>query len=171
MYTFANGSIIYYKLERKLSIRMYSLTSLKIYMYVCQGERGINLSVYERFKVCVYVHTYYTITSKKRLQKCTTNLQTLDLSREWDLGRNLAYLSFYILQILFKLAPQILCFPFPTQIFVKQTSQMVSFSQLSSLVYSILPIADKENGTRGVLEISYKGKHLLNLLIGFHRYR
>ena len=48
---------------------------------------------------------------------------------------------------------------------------MGSFSQLSFLVYSIFPISDKENGTRGVLEISYKGKQLLNLLIGLNRYR
>ena len=48
---------------------------------------------------------------------------------------------------------------------------MGSFSQLSFLVYSILPISDKENGTRRVLEISYKGKQLLNLLIGLNRYR
>ena len=38
-------------------------------MYVCQGQRGINLSVYKRFKVCVYVHTYYNITNKKTLGK------------------------------------------------------------------------------------------------------
>ena len=56
-----------FKLERKLSIRMYSLISLK--KYVCQGEGGINLSVYKRFKVCVYVHTYYNIINKKKAGK------------------------------------------------------------------------------------------------------
>ena len=63
-----------FKLERKLSIRMYSLISLKIYMYVCQGQGGINLSVYKRFKVCVYVHTYYNITNKKTLEKMQNKL-------------------------------------------------------------------------------------------------
>ena len=38
-------------------------------MYVCQGEGGINLSVYKRFKVCVYVHTYYNIINKKKAGK------------------------------------------------------------------------------------------------------
>ena len=54
----------------------------------------------------MYIHII-TLQERKGWKKCTTNLQTLDLSREWDLGENLAYLSFYILQILFKLASQI----------------------------------------------------------------
>lgn len=58
-------------------IRVYSLISLEIYMYVCQGEGGINLSVYKRFKVCVYVHTYYNITRKKRLEKMHNKLANI----------------------------------------------------------------------------------------------
>ena len=43
-------------------------------MYVCQGEGGINLSVYKRFKVCVYVHTYDNIINQKKLEKMYNKL-------------------------------------------------------------------------------------------------